>query len=236
MPLGVNQHAWYGAQICHLQKKKCPNTFLITETESPVWTDICVPSTTWVLGPHGAMGRMYHVDSICLYTCYSLVMGSFFSKIQLHFEILCVPYILLRTPNVTKYLRHFRFLLSAITLIFGLLGTDQHGKRMRVLGQNPAPVKVYSLSHDVYMYINSAIHLRWCRNFLYLHCKTAKPSGSSSHIAHQHLLLASANANMQSLFLCYITIDIWYMLYIYIIYLHNIFILKNPPRLIHLHY
>ena len=213
MPLGVNQHAWYGAQICHLQKKKCPNTFLITETESPVWTDICVPSTTWVLGPHGAMGRMYHVDSICLYTCYSLVMGSFFSKIQLHFEILCVPYILLRTPNVTKYLRHFRFLLSAITLIFGLLGTDQHGKRMRVLGQNPAPVKVYSLSHDVYMYINSAIHLRWCRNFLYLHCKTAKPSGSSSHIAHQHLLLASAN--MQSLFLCYITIDIWYMLYIY---------------------
>lgn len=58
----------------------------------------------------------------------------------------------------------------------------------------------------LYMYINSAIHLRWCRNFLYLHCKTAKPSGSSTHIAHQHLLPASAN--MQSLFLCYITIDI----------------------------
>lgn len=74
---------------------------------------------------------------------------------------------------------------------------------------------------SLYMSINSAIHLRWCRNFLYLNCKTAKPSGSSTHIAHQHLLLVSAN--MQSLFLCYITIDIWYMLYIYISYIYIIY-------------
>lgn len=215
MPLGVNQHAWYGAQICHLQKK-------MSKHFSDNWNwNSCL---NWYLRPEYNMSSRapwrHGEDVSCWFNLLIYVLLARYGK--LFFE------------NTTSFWDFMRPLHSAqntqrhkVPPALPLpplrhhshLWAPGHGSTWETHAQNPAPVKVYSLSHDVYIWlymsINSAIHLRWCRNFLYLNCKTAKPSGSSTHIAHHHLLLASAN--LQSLFLCYITIDIWlwYMLYIY---------------------
>lgn len=132
MPLGVNQHAWYGAQICHLQKK-------MSKHFSDNWN--WISCLNWYLRPEYNMSSRapwrHGEDVSCWFNLLTYVLLARYGKLVRKYNFVLRFYASLtfwleaRGTHCTYTLNHFKSILCNIQQFHATLasGDNLYGGR-----------------------------------------------------------------------------------------------------------